>query len=377
MKRFFRIIFSIIALVVVVAVVALGSLIYFIDPNKMRPVIVEEVMNRTGYQLAIYGKLNWRLFPVVGINVERMTLTAPDQLEPFMDLRNITIASKLSQLIHGNKNIEGDVRIADVQLLNIHASNASVKLGWQQNVLSLSPIKALLYGGTLTGMASGSNLNQQPHWDWDVKLDGVQLQQLLIDANKGRTKLNVSGKAHVEMLAGTSGSNQEQMLNELNGEVKFNAVNGSVSSIDINYLIRSAEALINKQPIAPPPEGAVETRFDDLSGNVTIRKGNAITNDVVLKAPAFVTKAKGSLNLSRQLLNISLQVDPSQSTIKWEIPVLITGSLSSPDVRVDMSQMQRFLAQTQLDKVKDRVRDEISKRVPGKAGEALQNLLGR
>lgn len=377
MKKFLRITFSIVALIAVVAIVGIGSLLYFIDPNKMRPVIVEEVMNRTGYQLAIYGKLNWRLFPVIGINVERMTLTAPDQVEPFMDLRNIIIASEFSQLIHGNKNIEGDVRIGDVRLVNIHAKNAHVKLAWQSNVLALTPIKAFLYGGTLEGTAHGSNLNQVPRWNWNVKLEGVQLQQLLSDANRGRTKINVTGKGQVDMNASTSGTSREQMFSQLNGDIKFDVTDGTVSAMDLNYLIKSAEALVSKQPINQPPQGNLETKFDSLSGTVKITNGIAASNDVTLKAPAFITTGKGSLNLLQQVLNFSLRVNPANdSKLKWEIPVMITGNLSTPDVRLDMNELQRYLAEQQVDKVKERVHDEITKRIPGKAGEALQNLLG-
>lgn len=378
MKRFLSVVFSIIALFVLVAIIGIVSLAYFVDPNKMRPVIVEEVMNRTGYQLAIYGKLNWKLYPTVGINVQRMTLTSPDQLEPFIDLRNVTIASELSHILHGSRHLEGDLHVADMMFMNMHIENTHIKLGWEKNVLTISPIKAYLYGGVLSGDAHGRDLNKVPEWDWNVKLDGVQLQPLLLDMNYGQSRLNVAGKGHVEMNASTSGLKRSQLITNLDGKTSFSVENGSVKGVDLNYLIESATALINRQPVTSPSDNSSATRFDSFTGAMAIKNGLASTDNLLLTAPAFTTKGAGSINLLYQAINLSVQVKPqNDNAIKWEVPVLITGTLSSPDVRLDLSEVQRFIAQTQVNKVKEKVSDEISKHVTGPAGEALQNLLGK
>lgn len=377
MKKFLKVTISIIALLLIVVVVGVGSLVYFIDPNKMRPVIVEEVMNRTGYQLAIYGKLKWRIFPVMGLNVARMTLTSPNQTEPFVDLHNVTISSDVSRLIHGDRRLEGDVRIGNVKLVNIEAQNARVILQWQENVLTLSPISAFLYGGTLEGVAHGRNLNRVPTWDWDLKLNDVQLKPLIHDANKGNTKLNITGKGTVAIKASTEGISREQIITNLNGVTKFSVDNGSVQGIDLNYLLASADALLSRHEVSPPTGDVRQTEFNALTGTVNVKNGVASSNDLLLTAPAFTTKAEGTINLLYQAINFALQVQPSsEAQKKWEIPVLVTGNLKEPDVRLDLNELQRYIAKSQVDKVKQKLNDEISRRLPDGAGEAIQNLLG-
>lgn len=377
MKRFLNITFSIIALVILVAIIAIGSLAYFIDPNKMRPVLVEEVMNRTGYQLAIYGKLNWRLFPTVGINVQRMTLAGPNQLEPFIDLRNVTVASDLAQLLHGSKELQGDVRIADMKFMDMHIENTHIKLDWSKDVLTISPIKAYMYGGTLSGVAHGSQLNEVPKWNWDVKLDGVQMQPLLQDLNHNEARLNIRGKGHVEMTGSTKGMAREQLITNLDGAANFKVDDGSVQGLDVNYLIETADALINKRDIKAPAESVQDTKFDSFSGTLTVKNGVASTNNILLTAPAFTTKGEGTLNLLYQAINFALQVKlDKNSHSKLEVPILVTGNLKSPNIRIDLNEVQRSVTQAQINRVKEKVSNEITKRVPGKAGEALQNLLG-
>ncbi|EKD72008.1 MAG: hypothetical protein ACD_46C00034G0002 [uncultured bacterium] len=373
--KWLRILFSLVLLLIIVAAVAIGGLMYFVDPNKLRPMIVERVMQQTGYQLAIYGKLSWSFYPNIGIQVERMTLAAPSQPDPFLDLRGVTIASKFSELIRGNKELKGDLRIADVRFANMRAQNASVELHWQNNVLTMEPITASLYQGSLRGVAHGTNLMDIPHWDWSVALDNVALQPLLKDANRGETKLTITGIGQVKVAGNTKGTSREQIINNFNGVSVFNLQNGSVSGLDLNYLVQTADAFINRQEVSQP-KNIDRTDFSSLTGSVDIKDGVASTNNLLLNSSSFVTRGQGNFHLLEQSIDLSLQVEPQQNIkTKWEIPVIISGDIRHPDVKVDTLELRKYVMREELGKVKEKVQDEI-KKVPGKAGEILQNLLG-
>ena len=68
--KWLKISFSILVLLVLISVLAIGSFLFFMDPNKLKPVIIEETKKRTGYQLAIDGVLSWSFYPNLAIKID-------------------------------------------------------------------------------------------------------------------------------------------------------------------------------------------------------------------------------------------------------------------------------------------------------------------
>lgn len=374
--KLLRILLSIAGLLLLVCVLAIAALLMFADPNKLKPVIAEEIKQQTGYQLAIDGNLSWSIYPHVGIKVERMALRAPDQPQAFIDLQGVNIAVRLGALLRGERKLTGDVYIRDVRLMNVHAVQARVGMRWQNNILTLAPINALLYDGTLFGTAHGINLSGVPRWDWDIAMDGVQVKPLLADVNGPDAKLSLSGIGSIHLKANTQGKNRDELLEQLNGQGEFSLKNGVINGIDINYFVQSADALLNKKSLTAP-ENLNQTSFDSLTGSFTVKEGDAKTEDMLLTSSAFLMRGQGNLNLLPQTIDLQLQIK-SQNTLKtqWEIPVLVTGALGKPDVQLDMASINQMLTQKEFEKVKEKVREK-AKEITGKAGEFLQNLLGQ
>ncbi|OGT61690.1 MAG: hypothetical protein A3E85_01940 [Gammaproteobacteria bacterium RIFCSPHIGHO2_12_FULL_45_12] len=376
MMRVLRIMLSVIGLIVVVGVVAIGSLMFFMDPNKMKPALAKEVMTRTGYQLAIEGDLKWAFYPRFGIQLKRMTLSTPNQAMPFADLQNVSVAMGLWQFLQGNHAWQGEVYIAKARLVNLKAQDAHVGLHWNKNLLTLQPITANLYDGSLEGFAHGSQLSATPHWDWVVQFNHIQLKPLLQAVSGEANQLNVSGVAQVKFNASTEGSEREQLLNNLNGTSSFSVVNGSVEGVDLDYLIQSANALMGKQP-APAQTRRHVTAFDRLSGAWLIKDGMARSYNLTLSTPILVTKGGADVNLLNEALDSKLQIFPQKgATLSWMVPVQVTGSLMRPEVQLDMSLLNKMISRQDIEKIKEKVRAKIKEQIPGKSGELLQQFLG-
>lgn len=369
-----RIILSIVGLLVLVVALAIGSLLYFIDPNKLKPILAEEVKRQTGYQLLMDGSISWSFFPHFGVKIPRMTLTAPKETTSFIDLHDVRLAMQLDQLLHYRAKLRGDIYISEVRLTDLHAQNAHINWQWRNNVLTMQPITASFYQGKLTASAHGRELAVVPHWDWDIALHDVQVKSLLQDVNHTDSKLQVSGLAQMTMQATTEGSSKEQILRHLKGKVELGMTNGSIDGVDLNYLAKTADALLNKQAVTPPTNFN-QTVFSDLTGSIFINDGVATTNNLALTSPAFVTKGIGSVNLLSQALHIELQVSSKQVLTQWDIPVLVTGNLKNPTIRLNVTEVQKLAVKQELEKVKLKASEEIQKHIPGKAGELLQKLL--
>lgn len=374
--KLLKISFSILALLILVGVLAVGCLLYFIDPNKLKPVIIEEVKNETGYQLAIEGKLSWAFYPRVAVKMDRMLLTAPNKTTPFIDATDVRIATDLAALFKSREKLQGNIRISTMRWVNVHAENISAHLHWKNNVLTLTPITATLYQGKLEGMTMGSDLMNEPQWQWDMQCNGVDIKSLLQDVNGVDSEIKISGIGNVKIQAKTHGKSREKMLNELNGIAQFSLSKGIVDGVDINYFLKTADALLSKEE-ANLPENNHQTEFDSLTGSVDIKNGVGITKDLLLKSSSFQTKGEGSIVLNSSDLDLELQVKPllENANIHWGIPILITGDLKHPDVRLNHMEIQKMLAGLEIDKVKQEATKQIQKHIHGKAGDFLQRLL--
>ena len=377
MKRIVKFLLWVIVLFLVICLLALGALYLFADPNKLKPVISSEVEKRTGYRLVFDGDLSWSLYPQVGVKASHITLTEPSQEKPFIDLKRAHIAIEPMQLLHGDHKLSGEVHVAEVVFMNVHVTSALVGLHWQDNAIMLRPVRASLYGGSIDGYARGKDFSATPAWDWDISLKHVDMQPLLHDVHGGTPSLNLLGTGQVKIDASTQGLTKQQMLGNLNGKVDFKLLNGTVEGIDLNYLIQSADALLNKKSVGLPPE-LNQTSFDSLTGSMLINNGLAETNDLLLSSAAFSVKGQGGYNLPAQTIDFALQVAAPQTIeSKWDVPVLVRGEVSRPTVQLDLMAIKKQLAIRELNKVKEKVKDTIKENVPGKAGEYLQNLIGQ
>src|SRR5579862_6512553 len=114
MKLLIRISFSVLILLIVVAGLAIVGLMIFMDPNKLKPVLIEETMKKTGYQLTIDGPLSWSFYPRLSVKVDHMELKSPTQTSTFLTLHHVAIAANFSELFKGKENLQGDVYIDQI-----------------------------------------------------------------------------------------------------------------------------------------------------------------------------------------------------------------------------------------------------------------------
>jgi len=373
--RFLRKGFNILVIVVVVIALFITALCLFVDPNRLKPIITAQIASQTGYQLAINGNLSWSFYPRVGVKADSMQVTAPKQNTPFITVQGVVLSTEFMKLLQGKSNLSGGVHIKQLVLNNLHAQNVSFDLLWENGVLTISPLSAVLYDGWMSGIVHGKDLNKSPHWDWDVQFSRVQLKPLLRDLNQKQTKLTVDGVGQLRMNAETNGTTKDDMLRNLQGDVKYAVTKGAVIGIDLNYLVTTAEQLINRQPVSAP-DSAMQTDFESFTGSMKVSRAIATTSDTVLVAPTFTVKTAGDINLAHQSIDYALTVIPQQlEKTKWNIPVLIIGSLQDPTIKLDMLKIKGMMATEQFEKIKAKAEDKLKELSP-KIDNFLQKVLG-
>lgn len=369
-----KILFSIVLLIVVVAAIAFACLTMLVDPNKLKPVLANEVLKSTGYELKIDGNLSWSFFPRLGVKVEHMTLNEPHH-PAFIDLRDVTIASEIRQLLQGTQKLQGELHIGSVRLFNLQLSEAYVGLHWLSGMATFEPIKANLYNGTLKGIAHGRTLSVDPHWDWSMQANNVQLKPLLQDVNGAASKIVISGVGDVSMTAETHGKAKAQIFKNLNGISEFSITKGALEGIDINHLVDTANAVLNGSSVT----GASHldyTSFQSFTGVAAIKEGVATINNLMLVSPALTTTGIANIDLNTQRIECKLQMTPLRlEKMHWTIPVLVQGDLHNPSVQIDGETLKVQVANEQFQKVKSKVAEEV-KKLPEKADKLIKKFLG-
>lgn len=87
------------AILLVVLVAGMSALVLLVNPNDFRSYMVQQVEQRSGYQLTLDGDLRWHVWPQLSILAGRMTLTAPGAARPMVTAENMRLDVSLLPLL--------------------------------------------------------------------------------------------------------------------------------------------------------------------------------------------------------------------------------------------------------------------------------------
>ncbi|OGT38626.1 MAG: hypothetical protein A3F12_05805 [Gammaproteobacteria bacterium RIFCSPHIGHO2_12_FULL_38_14] len=371
--KIFRIFLAVLSLLMIVFVLAIAALYLFIDPNQLKPVISNAVLKKTGYQLSIDDKLKWSLHPF-GVIVHHATLSKDKQKVPFLDLSDMKIAMKLSSLWTSPQRLQSDIKISKLRFMKVHAQDVDLKITQKNDALYLQIIDAKLYEGSLKGIITGREFSRNPLWRADLDFNQITLQPLLYDLSNGRSKITVAGNTTVQLHLSTQGDHQTTLLQNLNGTVDYQVLQGALLGIDLNYFIQNADRLVSqKDDSSTSINNTKQTPFSRAYGSAIITNGNA-DHHLFLESASFRAKGSGNLNLIDQTLDDQLEVTPLHTTtLKWPVPLLVEGPLNDLSIRLDMLKIQTMITQEHLEKITTKVQKEI-KKLPEKANQFLNKL---
>ncbi len=87
------------AILLVVVVAGMTALVLLVNPNDFRTYMVQQVEQRSGYQLQVSGDLRWHVWPQLSILAGRMSLTAPGASQPMVTAENMRLDVNLWPLL--------------------------------------------------------------------------------------------------------------------------------------------------------------------------------------------------------------------------------------------------------------------------------------
>jgi AsmA protein len=238
--------------------------------------------------------------------------------------------------------LDGRVHIGKLKAKNARVEDVDLKISSRNGVLNLDPFNMRLYEGTVKSKATLDVRRNTPATKVTLQMNGVEIQPLLKDL---QDKDFLEGNTRAQLALAMRGDSPEKIKQTLNGKGEFHINDGAIVGVDLAAMarnVKSAFGLAAKEAQRP------RTDFAELSAPFTLTNGVFSTTNTKLKNPFLRLKAKGKADLVDETLDF--RVKPKfVSTMKGQggdmsgsglaVPVLVTGTFSSPKFRPDLESM--------------------------------------
>ncbi|MDP2324327.1 MAG: AsmA family protein [Gammaproteobacteria bacterium] len=260
-------------------------------------------------------------------------------------------------------NLEGRARIGRLTLDGMHLADVDVTAKANGGRVQLEPLAARIYGGSFGGAIRLDTTGPKSRLTLDQKVSGVDFGALLTDLADVR---NITGTMSLTLDGMAVGSTDDELLENLGGNLAFSLADGVYQGMDVWYEIRKARALLRQT--APPPMSEPEQtqiRALDLTGKISAGKlrterFNAEIPFLRVSGDTTVDFLGGSLDSQLTALVFEKPVfgdDASLADLEGvRIPLTVSGPVDDPRVRVDLRKMvkgalKETLRDTLLDKL--------------------------
>lgn len=279
--------------------------------------------------------------------------TATFQLIPTAYAAPAVEAPLMHRLV-GSGTVDVSTLIYDKLLMSNAHSNVTLDHG----IVKLAPFTAQIYGGAVNGTMVMDTRPTPAVYSVSTKLDRVDANQLLSALSKADKIL--FGLLAANANTNFTGTTSDNIASNLNGNIQLNLQDGKMANLDLLNQLASI-GKFGAQGTTQPFTNIVK-----LTGNFDVKNGVARTDNLNAVIDNGSLAAKGIVDLANQTLDMQVTAVLSQNfsesvggtniggylntalaNSKGELvmPVLITGSFSSPKVSPDFKR----LAQMKLD----------------------------
>lgn len=303
-----------------------------------------------------------------------------DNLLPKSEAGEVTEATQAAETKQQEPDLAGlkavnlalDLSIKSIVVNNLTTNNWLMKLVLKEGVLDVKQLSAELYQGTLTSSARLDGRQAVANYRFDSKISGVKVRPLLTAA------------ADVDLLAGTANfsiaGNGQSLISDnikrnLIAKGQFSVTDGALYGVNIPQMLRDAKAKLSGD-LNATSTGEKKTDFTSLTGSFSLAKGVFNNPDLAMASPLIRLSGKGDANIITQALDYKLTTsvvgslegqggNERDALHGVEIPFAITGTMTEPEFKLDTAALFDAKLKQETDKVKDKLKDELFKKLGG------------
>jgi AsmA protein len=317
--------------------------------------------------------------PAIRFDVEVDQLDADPYLPKKADkkIENKTVATPVEQPFDLSAlkklNLEGSLRLGSLKVVNVKSSQLRLEVKAHNGVITLSPLSANLYQGSLAGSVTLNAAQTMPSFTINEKLSGINLGPLLKDAANFDM---LEGKGNVLLDLNTQGNTVSLLKKGLNGSLALSLADGAVKGINIAKKLRDAGSVLNKQAQTQTASSDEKTDFSEMKASFKINNGVAHNDDLSLKSPLLRVTGNGDINIGNDTINYlakatltnTLQGQGGKDSVGGiTVPVRLSGPFTDLKYTLDFASLVS-------DTVKQKVTTEVKAKVQDKLKEGLKGL---
>jgi AsmA protein len=306
-------------------------------------------------QSLITGQMSVRHFdpPKIGFELAVDQIDLDRYLEPASDTSGQESVAMPQEELHGQE-IEGRLSVGKLKLAGLNFSDARIGVSIVAGKLRLSPLAASFYGGTYNGDITLDSSAAVPMLSLDEKIESVSFQQMLADLVVSES---LSGTALGHLRLNGRGSDSDEILGSLNGDLGLSLAEGALEGINVWYEIRRGMALY--KGLEPPPAEPNRTVFSRLKLAATVDNGVVSTRELLGELPFLTLSGKGKVNLGQSIVDLDLLAavrnapelakDPLGAELRGKsLPFKVSGPLDNPSVSLDFEALLKSEAADML-----------------------------
>lgn len=254
--------------------------------------------------------------------------------------------------------LNGTVKIGKLKIKNARMEDVRLKITGKNGIFNLSPFSMTLYQGSVAGKASLNVKKNTPKTKFNIDARGIQVGPLLNDVLK---KDILEGTLKAEINMALSGDAPETIKKTISGNGDLMFSDGAVKGIDLAGMVRNIKAIFSQveQGTEKP-----KTDFAEFHVPFTIKRGLIETSNARLLSPLLRVSAAGKADLVTEVLDF--RVEPKfVGTLKGQgdtkerfgimVPVLISGSFSSPEFRPDLEGLFKQEIEKKLPELQEKI----------------------
>jgi len=287
-------------------------------------------------------------------------------------------------------NTRGDLRIGKLIASGLQIDNLNAKLRAANGFINLQSLTASLYEGNINTSASIDARSNNPQFNFDNQLTGIQAEPLLkalseTDYLAGNMNLQVNGTAF--------GNSLSAIKKTITGETSFNITDGILKNTNVEQLVCKSVARIRDRQYTPDPQQP-NTQFRELSGHANIVKGIVKTDRLTIALNNIHVNGSGQINLPEENLDFGIranikgdmenqacEVHERYRDVAW--PIRCQGGFDDEPSKLcglDQRELQNIAAQLAKKevqrKVNDKLEDKLKDKLGDEAAEQLRGILG-
>ncbi|PKO34772.1 MAG: hypothetical protein CVU34_06600 [Betaproteobacteria bacterium HGW-Betaproteobacteria-7] len=272
-------------------------------------------------------------------------------------------------------DVTGAIRIGQLQAKQLKFNQLNLPVRIADGRLSLAPMTAGLYDGSLNGALSldarGNVVTLRQ------KLSGINLGPLLADLADSDV---LEGSGDVSVDVNSRGQSVDEMKKRLAGSARIALGRGAIKGVDLEQTLRDVQRLLGKEPAASPAATG-KTTFSELTASFAIANGVAHNDDLLGKSALLRVQGQGDIDIGNNRLDYLLKAsaltganDPEAKGLERlkgvAVPVRLSGTLDRPAWKVDgevlAGELARAGAHEALQKAGRKLEEKLIKGLFGK-----------